>query len=328
MLKDKTREIINAFERYIKTGNKSLISAYTGDELEFVLNECARFKSDPYYSAVERRYNELKEEEYFKKQFEFQILLEPEQKDLFKALVEASRNITRQNRQKFFAIDYMGGSDIIHPGLPDGKIPAYLGDLDALANENLISISYGSKGIPCFDVTPQGFKYYEQLKEQEGQPIQRIESTMKSYLSSENFQKKYPTAYQKWFDAEEILWASDSEKQLTTIGHKCREAMQEFATVLVQLHQPDDVEENVSKTVRRVMAVLKKQADKLGETEKAFLKALLYFWQAVNDIVQRQEHGGQKENEPLVWEDGRRVVFQTAIVMYEINSSLSSKRSG
>ena len=325
MLKDKTWEIIKAFQRFIKTGDKGLISSYTKDELEFVLNECARFKSDPYYSAVERRYNELKEEEYFKKQFEFQILLEPEQKDLFKALVEASRNVTRQNRQKFFALDYMGGSDIIHPGLPDGKIPAYLGDLDALANENLISMSYGSKGTPNFDVTPQGFKYYEQLKEQEGQPMQRLESTMKSYLYSDIFQQKYPSAYQKWFDAEEMLWASDSEKQLTTIGHHCREAMQEFATALVQLHKPDEVDKDISKTVRRIMAVLKKHADKLGEAEKAFIEALLGFWRTVSDIVQRQEHGGQKENEPLVWEDGRRVVFQTAIVMYEIDSSLSRK---
>jgi hypothetical protein len=194
MLKESTWKIINAFERFIKSGDKSLVASYTKDELEFVLNECARFKSDPYYSAVERRYNELKEEENLKKQFEFQILLEPEQKELFKVLVEASRNVPRQNRQKFFAIDYMGGSNIIHPGLSDGKIPAYLGDLDALANENLLSMSYGSKGTPNFDVTPQGFKYYEQLKEQEGLPVQRLESTMKSYLSSDTFQQKYPGA--------------------------------------------------------------------------------------------------------------------------------------
>jgi hypothetical protein len=48
------------------------------------------------------------------------------------------------------------------------------------------------------------------------------------------------------------------------------------------------------------------------------LKALLAYWGTVNDLVQRQEHGGQKEREPLKWEDGRRVVFQTAVVMFEI----------
>jgi hypothetical protein len=42
----------------------------------------------------------------------------------------------------------------------------------------------------------------------------------------------------------------------------------------------------------------------------------------VSDLVQRQEHAGQREGEPLVWEDGRRIVFQTAIVMFEIDRSL------
>jgi hypothetical protein len=99
--------------------------------------------------------------------------------------------------------------------------------------------------------------------------------------------------------------------------------MQEFATVLVDLYKPDDVEKDVSKTVRRIMAVLKQRANMLGETERSFLEALLGFWRTVSDMVQRQEHGSKKENNPLVWEDGRRIVFQTAIVMYEIDSSLS-----
>ena len=64
----------------------------------------------------------------------------------------------------------------------------------------------------------------------------------------------------------------------------------------------------------------------MGDTEKSFLEALLNFWRTVSELVQRQEHGGQKENEPLVWEDGRRVVFQTAMVMYEVDSSLSRQR--
>jgi hypothetical protein len=39
-------------------------------------------------------------------------------------------------------------------------------------------------------------------------------------------------------------------------------------------------------------------------------------------LVQRQEHGAQKEVTPLTWEDARRVVFQTCVVMYEINRAL------
>lgn len=56
---------------------------------------------------------------------------------------------------------------------------------------------------------------------------------------------------------------------------------------------------------------------------RAFLDALLAYWGTASDLVQRQEHGNQKVGAALLWEDGRRVVFQTAMVMYEIERALS-----
>jgi hypothetical protein len=32
--------------------------------------------------------------------------------------------------------------------------------------------------------------------------------------------------------------------------------------------------------------------------------------------------GRQREGRPLVWEDGRRIVFQTAVVVFEIDRAL------
>jgi hypothetical protein len=40
------------------------------------------------------------------------------------------------------------------------------------------------------------------------------------------------------------------------------------------------------------------------------------YWNALVDLHQRQEHGAQRQGQPLTWEDGRRVVFQTILVMY------------
>jgi len=40
------------------------------------------------------------------------------------------------------------------------------------------------------------------------------------------------------------------------------------------------------------------------------------------NLAQRQEHGGQKEGEPLVWEDARRVVLHRAVVMIEVARTL------
>jgi hypothetical protein len=43
----------------------------------------------------------------------------------------------------------------------------------------------------------------------------------------------------------------------------------------------------------------------------------------LSDLAQRQEHGGQREAEPLVHEDARRLVFQAAMVMFEVIRSLT-----
>jgi hypothetical protein len=145
-----------------------------------------------------------------------------------------------------------------------------------------------------------------------------VEEEIGKYLESARFQSAYPAAYAKWAEAANMLWASDSERQLTTIGHLAREVLQEFTTALVDRHQPPDVSSDPTKTVARLRAVIEQHSHALGSHHSAMLKALLAYWGTVNDLVQRQEHGGQKEREPLKWEDGRRVVFQTAVVMFEI----------
>lgn len=253
------------------------------------------------------------------------ILLEQEQEELLSALVEAARNVPRNQRRKFMFIECQQDSWVQHPGLPDRTLEAYKGDIETLAYEGLLAISY-SRNTLNFDVTPQGFKYYEQMKQHAGQPAQRIETAIRDYLVADHFRQKYLKAYQKWAEAEAMLWASDSEHQFTTIGHLCREAIQEFATALVEQHQPSDVDKDKAHTVARIRAVLNLRKDQLGSEERPFLDALLAYWGTVSDLIQRQEHGAQKEGEALVWEDGRRVVFQTAVVMFEIDRAIPRAR--
>lgn len=74
-----------------------------------------------------------------------------------------------------------------------------------------------------------------------GDSTQQIERTIRTYIDAYQFRNKYSSAYDKWSIAEELLWASDSEQQLTTIGHYCREALQEFSEVLInQFDLQDD----------------------------------------------------------------------------------------
>ena len=97
--------------------------------------------------------------------------------------------------------------------------------------------------------------------------------------------------------------------------------MQEFASGLITKYNPPN-DTDPAKTKTRIKAVLGHRASTLGSTEKDFLAALLKYWGTVVDLVQRQVHQGQKEGEPLVWEDGRRA-FQTSIVMFEIAKALA-----
>jgi hypothetical protein len=253
------------------------------------------------------------------------FLLEPEQKELFIAMVEAHRNLPREKRQGFIFSDTMGGSTILHEGLQSGEISAYIGDLDVLTNVGFLQRRYVGRGVPVFDVTPLGFKYYEHLILSISQPIRRVEEKIKNYLDADNFKKRYAKAFQKWTSANDKLWSTDSEKQLTEIGHLCREAMQEFVSVLVDEVKPPHVDTDKAHTVARLKALTKLKANQIGTTLAPFLDALIVYWGTVSDLVQRQEHANLKEGKPLIWEDARRVIFQTAIVMFEIDEALCRK---
>lgn len=249
-----------------------------------------------------------------------QILLEEEQKELLMALVEAWRNIPRENRRKFIFVEVLGRGGLIL-GLDNYPNP-YLGDIEALADTGLLNLSRERGGHTQFDITAGGFEYYRRLKQARGEPVQRVTEDVRTYLEGEVFKNRHPDAYAKWAQAEALLWSSDTNDQLTTIGHLCREAVQLFATSLVVRYKPPDVTNDVTKTVKRISAVLEQH--NIGKKTEALLKALLSYWVELNELVQRQEHGAQKEGEALKWEDGRRVVFHTAIAMFEIDKALST----
>ncbi|CAN5272276.1 hypothetical protein BH23GEM4_BH23GEM4_08860 [soil metagenome] len=179
------------------------------------------------------------------------------------------------------------------------------------------------RGTWQFTVSPEGFARYSRMKQRVSDPVERVQTAMRDYLSADPFRQRYPEAFRKWSEAETMLWESDSAEKLTTMGHLCREAAQSFADVLVDRHLPGEDFGSKANTVARVKAVLAWREDQLGSTEKPWLDALLVYWGTVIDLVQRQEHGAQRDGVALAREDGRRVVFQTAIVMFEIDRSLS-----
>jgi hypothetical protein len=250
------------------------------------------------------------------------VVLEPDQKDLFMLIVEASRNVEKNERRKFLVVQSKDGDSLLHPGIPREKSEIYYGDVEILANAGLLNLGFGSGGSPVFDVNPIGYQYYRYLKEAIGEPLERVENSILSFLKSEPLINKYKNAFEKWTQAQDLLWSADSQQQLTTIGHLCRESMLEFADALICELNLQTKYSDKSKIVARLKGVFSEKKKVLPSTIHPLLEALIFYWGCVSDIVQRQEHGASKEGEGLVWEDARRVVFNTLTVMYEIDNAI------
>jgi hypothetical protein len=91
----------------------------------------------------------------------------------------------------------------------------------------------------------------------------------------------------------------------------------------VQQYNPSNVEADKNKDINRMRAVIECNRARLGERKSELLDAIVLYWKAVSGIVQRQEHGGQRLDDALHWEDARRVVFQTAVLFFEVDRALA-----
>jgi hypothetical protein len=148
-------------------------------------------------------------------------------------------------------------------------------------------------------------------------PFERVIRRARDVLATSEFASAYPGAFDAWAAAERLLWEGDSGSKLTTIGHNVREAMQAFATAMVDAYEPPGVDPNVANVERRLGAVIALHRPKLGDAHREALEALGTLWTKVSRLVQRQEHGAQREGEPVTWSDARRIVYLTMFCMAE-----------
>lgn len=251
--------------------------------------------------------------------------MQKEHEDLLCLLVEAARSVTE--KQPFYALGPALGDtqgEVIHSGIPGRKLAVYPGDVQDLADLGLIAIRhYGQHGEYAFDVSPAGFAVYEQVHSRAVERVEQLPETMRAFMASSVFRSRHPGAFDKWLAADSALWSADTDARVTEIGHLCRESLQLFANGLLTSAPAADADPDPTHTVARVRSVLGRLKPKTSEKVYAFLDALLAYWGCVNDLVQRQEHGALKEGENLTWEDARRVVFQTMIVMYEVDREVA-----
>lgn len=257
------------------------------------------------------------------------IRLDPEQEELLAQMVEAQRSLPRKQRRHFILSEMLDSTDLVHPA--PGRIELTKSDMDALEMQGLVYLAaIGGHGSPNYDITPEGYAYYEALRTRRGRPLLEVEEEVtRRFIEGEEFRRYHPGAWTKWTQAADKLWSQGWEKELTNIGHLCRETIQEFASELIARFQPPDAPPDRNRDIARIKALLEQQKgqlptrdSKLLDANATYLDSLLDYWRAVSGLIQRQEHGLADEEASLTWGDARRVVFQTVLVMYEIDASL------
>jgi hypothetical protein len=248
--------------------------------------------------------------------------LDEDQEELLAMLCSAARQQDRGAKRSFLVTRHLGGQRLTHPSLPGGLLREFhVPDVELLAAHGLLRIASRGQHNFSFDVTPSGFEHWEQLTADRGAPVERLEAEVRRYLEGEAFRRRFGQAFDKWSQAEARLWATRGSTEITTIGHECREAIQAFANDFASAAgaEPNATPNKDVDNLRRGVAAIK---ERRPGAVIALLDALIVYWGTMSDLVQRQEHGAQKEGEPLGWEDARLVVFQTAIVMFECGRAL------
>lgn len=244
--------------------------------------------------------------------------LEGEQQRLLLEIVETYKQGTRE-RGEFWFSKTNSGSRLQHMGSDRTwhEVPDH--DLAALRRSGLLDMRRGGGRYPplIHTVSPFGLRYYDWVRSQDAEPVGQVEEAVRELVDSDWFVGRYPASHAAWSSAVAMLWSPDVDRNLSQIGHSCREAMQDFAEELAtRACMLDDVDSDKQHTVSRVRDVLAEKGP--PGSRAAFNGALVAYWGELSDQVMRQEHAGQKEGEPIGWEDARRVVLHTLVVMYEV----------
>jgi hypothetical protein len=249
--------------------------------------------------------------------------LDQEQLDLFTELVEAYMRAPREHDRRFMAVRIrLGKAHIQGNGILREDVPWE--DIEALVEQELFRYEWmtNTHGLN-FTPSPRGKEFYRELMASTAEQTDQVEEHVWRYFDSQAFRQQFPTTYTKWSEASDLAWGSETQGDLSKIGHVCREAMQEFATELIAKYEVQGAEQDPALTRRRFSAVVNARREAIGERKSEVLDALFDYWVAVGNLIQRQEHAGQRQGSgDLTWEDGRRAVFQLGFVMFEAARTL------
>lgn len=153
--------------------------------------------------------------------------------------------------------------------------------------------------------------------------FERVEDYLCAYLDDQRFKSAYLAAYERWSDASAMLYRAGCKDNVLAAGQRARETIQAFARALGGSEERGAWDPRAcGAPPDGLSAVIETYRPRVGDARCDFLQSLFDYWRVLNDVIERQQHGGQEVEEPLRWEDARRIVVLTALVMVEIDRSI------
>jgi hypothetical protein len=149
-----------------------------------------------------------------------------------------------------------------------------------------------------------------------------LEAYLTACVGHERFRSVHLGAYERWSQASAILYSDSTRESLLAAGQKAHEALQEFALAVSEPpHSPVPDSDSTEATIGRLRDFTEAYRSQLGDARCDLLQVLLDHWRALTAHLQAHAQDAEMLDEPLRWEDARRVVILTALVMVEIDRS-------
>jgi hypothetical protein len=171
-------------------------------------------------------------------------------------------------------------------------------------------------------VTPEGLRKTHEVAIAER--ASRLVAHMAAHIDEPTFGTRYPKAYERWRDAFD-LFEVGGERNAARIGIDCRSAATRFTSELAARYDVE-LDEDASPLASATIKAVLRKAGKGSARVDAYVDALVRYWGAVVGLVNRQVHEAEA-SEPLTEEDARRALFQTMLVMHEIDSILQARKA-
>jgi hypothetical protein len=154
-----------------------------------------------------------------------------------------------------------------------------------------------------------------------GEPPNRIERHVESYVDSPGFRERYPVAFESWQTAFES-YCEDPVRHAQSIARACRKALTSFDEEATR-HYELDVPSDELGRAKRLRAAIAADDAHLAPGMLEFLDALLKYWETTGDLVERHTDGEPVDvDEESTVDVIRRMVFHTMLAMYEIDQAL------